>query len=343
MKKTLLSLLAVSILACESEPKNYVTLSGQVLNSNKTKTITVLNREGFKKEIELNDDGSFLDTLKVTEGQYMFTDGKEYGNIYLKNNNTTDISFDSNNFIETLEFSGSDSDKNNFFIENIRLQQEYLTEGLMSKSEADFDQTFTDLKEAYSNLKSSKKGLDQAFFKSVDSEFDNMHKAYKRYHNEKNALIKALPAGSPSPDFKDYDNYKGGTTSLSDLKGKYTYFDIWATWCGPCKVEIPHLQKLEEQYQGKNIQFVSISVDDARRSGSFEKAQSAWRKMIADRNMGGIQLFADSGWSSDFIQAYQISGIPRFILIDPNGNIVNPDAPRPSSSELPTLLNTLNI
>lgn len=343
MKKYLLLVLTLAILACESEPKNYVTLSGRVLNSNPTKTITILNREGYKRDIKVNDDGSFSDTLNVKEGQYMFTDGNEYANIYLKNNNSTSFNFDAEKFNETLKFSGGDADKNNFFIENLRLQQKYLTQDLMSKSEEDFDKAFADLKTAYSTLKSTKKGLDDAFFKNIDSEFENMYNAYKRYHNEKNALLKVLPKGSPSPDFKNYENYNGGTTSLSDLKGKYAYFDIWATWCGPCKVEIPHLKALEKKYHGKNIQFVSISVDDAGRSGSFEKAKLAWKQMIADKDMGGIQLFSDSSWRSDFIQAYQIKGIPRFILVDPDGNIVSPDAPRPSDPSLITLFDSLNI
>ena len=343
MKKYILLLLTIAILACESEPKNYVTLSGNVLNSNPTKTITVFNREGYKKAIKVNEDGTFSDTLNIKEGQYMFTDGQEYANIYLKNNNSTTFSFDAEKFNETLEFSGGDANKNNFFIENLRLQQKYLTEDLMSKSEEDFDKTFADLKTAYNELKSSKTELGDSFFIDMDQEFENMYSAYKKYHTEKNALLKVLPKGSPSPTFTNYENYKGGTTSLSDLKGKYTYFDIWATWCGPCIVEIPHLKTLEKQYHGKNIQFVSISVDDANRSGSFEKAKLAWKQMIADKNMGGIQLFSDSSWYSDFIQAYQIKGIPRFILLDPDGNIVSPDAPRPSDPSLITLFNSLNI
>jgi thiol-disulfide isomerase/thioredoxin len=343
MKKILLLLFVINILACESEPKNYVSISGEILNAPPSKTITILNKEGYKKEIKITDEGHFSDTLNVQEGLYMFTDGKEYGNIYLKNNNNTVLKVDANNFTETLKFTGSDADKNNFFIENLRLQHKYLTPDLMSKSEDDFDKTFVELKRAYTKLKLSKKNLDTTFFTKIDSEFDSMHKTYKRYHNKKNALVKALPIGSPSPIFKDYENYNGGTTSLSDLKGKYTYFDIWATWCGPCKVQIPYLQKLEKQYHGKKIQFVSISVDDARRSGSYEKARLAWKKMIADKNMTGIQLFSDSAWHSDFIQAYQINGIPRFILIDPDGNIVNPDAPRPSDPALINLFNTLDI
>jgi thiol-disulfide isomerase/thioredoxin len=68
-----------------------------------------------------------------------------------------------------------------------------------------------------------------------------------------------LISGKPSPVF-DYENHKGGKTSLESLKGSYVYVDVWATWCGPCRQEIP-LLKVEQQFEGKNIKFVSISVD----------------------------------------------------------------------------------
>ncbi len=126
-----------------------------------------------------------------------------------------------------------------------------------------------------------------------------------------------------SPKFTNYENYDGSTTSLDDLKGKYVYVDVWATWCPPCVKEIPHLQKVEKKYHSKNIAFVSISVDN-------EKAKGKWKKMIKDRKMGGIQLFA--GKDKTFTNGYKINGIPRFILIDPQGNIVNANAPRPSNT-----------
>jgi len=138
--------------------------------------------------------------------------------------------------------------------------------------------------------------------------------------------------GTPSPKFTNYENYNGGTTSLDDLKGKFVYIDVWATWCGPCKVEIPHLKEVEKEFHDKNIAFVSISVDK-------EGAHEAWKKMIAEKEMGGIQLFA--GTDFKFTEEYQIDGIPRFILIDDKGNIVNPDAPRPSNPKLKEILNDL--
>ena len=151
------------------------------------------------------------------------------------------------------------------------------------------------------------------------------------YFNNVNGLV----PGKPSPKF-DYENQKGGKTSLESLKGKYVYVDVWATWCGPCLQEVPFLQKVEEQYRGKNIEFVSISVDNI-------KDQEKWSNLVNTKHLGGIQLLADKDLSSDFIKQYGILAIPRFILIDPNGNIVNHDAPRPSDSSLIDLFNELKI
>ena len=64
-------------------------------------------------------------------------------------------------------------------------------------------------------------------------------------------------------------------------------------------------------------------MDDARRSGTLEKAHKAWKTMVSEKELSGVQLFSGNGWKADFIQDYKISGIPRFILIDPNGNIID--------------------
>jgi len=148
--------------------------------------------------------------------------------------------------------------------------------------------------------------------------------------------LKTVSKGQRSPAFNDYENYAGGTTSLSDLKGKYVYIDVWATWCGPCKVEIPFLKEVEKEFHNKNIAFVSISIDRA-------KDHEKWKKMVANKSLGGIQLFADNAWESGFVKDYLIKGIPRFILIDPNGMIVETNAPRPSSNDLKILLHSLDL
>ncbi|WP_435263524.1 TlpA family protein disulfide reductase [Tenacibaculum sp. nBUS_03] len=140
--------------------------------------------------------------------------------------------------------------------------------------------------------------------------------------------LKITAKGKPSPKFQNYENYDGSTTSLDDLlgKGKYVYIDVWATWCGFCKRETPLLKRLELQYHDKNIEFVSISVDNIN-------AKEKWKQTIDQKEMGGVQLFADKSFGSEFIKKYAIKGLPRFIMIDPDGNIVSRNAPRPSNGE----------
>ncbi|WP_299711613.1 TlpA disulfide reductase family protein [uncultured Tenacibaculum sp.] len=141
--------------------------------------------------------------------------------------------------------------------------------------------------------------------------------------------LKLTAKGQPSPKFEKLENYNGGKTSLDDLigKGKYVYIDVWATWCGFCKKEIPLLKRFEQQFHGKNIEFVSLSVDRP-------SSKAKWKQTIKDREMSGIQLFAGKTQEElQFTKDYLIKGLPRFILIDPDGKIVNANAPRPSRSE----------
>jgi len=177
------------------------------------------------------------------------------------------------------------------------------------------------------------------------SDVENFYKVFiENSTNEENNkeitdsynILKTVAKGQPSPKFDNYENFAGGTTSLDDLKGKFVYVDVWATWCGPCKREIPFLQEVEKQYHGKNIEFVSLSVDKL-------EDHDKWKAMVEEKQLGGIQLFADNSWESDFVTDYLIKGIPRFILIDPNGNIVTSNAPNPSNPKLIDLFNEQKI
>ena len=95
---------------------------------------------------------------------------------------------------------------------------------------------------------------------------------------------------------------------------------MWATWCGPCCAEIPHLEKLVERFKDNDkIQFISISVDTALKAwlNKLEKDKPAWAQFIFPKEE-----------AARFMQAWGISGIPRFILIDRNGkNICGRCAP----------------
>jgi len=161
---------------------------------------------------------------------------------------------------------------------------------------------------------------------------DSQKKEIEKIYNEMTLLNK----GNMSPKFSNYRNAKGGTSSFDDYKGKYVYIDVWATWCGPCKAEIPFLKDIAEKYKGKNITFVSISVDKER---DFSK----WEKMVEEKQLSWPQLFADNSFNSEFIKAYKIKTIPHFILLDPEGKIVLSSAHRPSDAKLIEVFNELGI
>lgn len=141
-----------------------------------------------------------------------------------------------------------------------------------------------------------------------------------------------LRAGMDSPDF-EYKDINDRIVSLKDFRGKYVYIDVWATWCTPCRGELPDLKELEEKMKGKKICFLSISCDK-----DIEK----WKKMVKEEELGGIHV--NTGGDQKFMKAYGIKGIPRFILLDKKGKIINPEMTRPSQKvTLETLLSLKGI
>ena len=168
--------------------------------------------------------------------------------------------------------------------------------------------------------------------KVTDAEFiaeakDKITKTRKNWLERKMAIDNMPQEGEPAIGFT-YPDKDGEKISLSDFKGTLVYVDVWATWCGPCRAEIPSLQQLEADYHGKDITFMSVSVDTNK---------EAWLKMVKEKELGGTQLWAE-GWS-EITKSYAIFGIPRFMLFDAEGNVISTNAPRPSSDEIRGLLN----
>lgn len=181
-------------------------------------------------------------------------------------------------------------------------------------------------------------------FKDTD-DLEGLYKQYmasstnelhKKEITETYKKFKMVVKGQPSPKFNDYENYAGGTTSLDDLKGNYVFINVWSTWSSPNPREMNSLRELETMYKNKKIKFVSISVD---RVVDHDK----WKSVVNEHKFAGIHLFADKDMESSFAQEYLINLTPRYILLDPAGNIVDANAPRPSSKRLTRLFGELNI
>jgi len=122
-----------------------------------------------------------------------------------------------------------------------------------------------------------------------------------------------------APEFA-FNSMDGKLVSLKDLKGKYVYVDIWATWCRPCIEQLPAMKELEEKYRGQDLEFLSISVDN-------ERDKEKWKRMVNEKEMTGIQLYA--GTTSTFHKDYQIKTIPKFLILGKDGEIIDNNPPRP--------------
>ncbi len=354
MKKIIACLSIAAVFSCKQAPepvKDYVTFSGKIENQNSDSLFVYQGRD-FSKTIKVAPDGTFKDTFKIaTPGIYSFYDGGESSSIYLQNGYELDLTLNAQEFDESVSYTGNGSESSNFLAKKALMQENLFPPSLMDMEPADFKTSITGIQTKLKTFVENNQTIDSTLLadetKGVESFMDDMQKSYDGYQKQvaERAAQFAPFIGKPSPDFVNYENYKGGTTSLKDLRGKYVYVDLWATWCGPCKAEIPFLKEVEKEYHDKNIEFVSISVDNGRgfKGNSMELAKEGWKNMIKEKELGGIQLMSDKDWKSDFVTGFNVRGIPRFILIDPKGNVVSADAPRPSSPKLKALFTELSI
>lgn len=344
MNKFILLVFSVLLLtACQKQTEtDYVTISGSLENSQDS-ILSIADKNGILKEIKIDEYGVFKDTLKLnaSKGEIytLFTSPSKRAPIFLKNGYDVTLKGDADQFMDSFIFSGKGAENSNFVIAQIQKSQSIGNpQNIITLEEKAFRKKVDQIKFEYDSILNSYNDLDSAFYASIKIQNEQMVAYFENAYKENLIMGK----GRPSPVFTNYVDIKGGTRSLSSFKGKFVYIDVWATWCGPCIQQIPFLQQLEEEYKNKNIAFVSISTDESQRSGgSWEAAEKKWRNFVKDKNMSGVHLW--SGEDFSFQQAYKINTIPRFILIDPKGNIVDANAPRPSDPNLKNLFTSLGI
>ncbi|HMN32562.1 MAG TPA: TlpA disulfide reductase family protein [Chitinophagaceae bacterium] len=154
--------------------------------------------------------------------------------------------------------------------------------------------------------------------RSADSMFQLLEGKAKTcfYGNEVNKMLsklKAVEVGYVAPNFKLADSTGKKEYSLSDFKGKYVLIDFWASWCGPCKNEIPYLKKAYEMYHQKGFEIVSVSLDDKK-----EK----WTAALRQYQMPWIHISDVKGFNSAVNELYHVPAIPTTLLLDKTGTII---------------------
>jgi thiol-disulfide isomerase/thioredoxin len=156
---------------------------------------------------------------------------------------------------------------------------------------------------------------------------------YARILNERHAELLELNRDKPAPNFTAY-NKDNKPVSLDDLKGKWLYIDVWATWCGPCIAEFPSSVNLQTKLKDKeNIQFVYLSQDSDKKK---------WLEYLDKHSeLKGLNLNLSGEAYQSFYTAYEMNGIPSYILIDDKGNLIEHNMTRPSDPKTLEVLKSL--
>ncbi len=126
------------------------------------------------------------------------------------------------------------------------------------------------------------------------------------------AKLESTAIGQIAPNFT-ITTPEGESISLYDIKGKVKLIDFWASWCGPCRGENPHVVEIYKEYHPKGLEIFGVSLDNNK---------EAWVKAIADDGLVWKHGSYLKGWQSAPAQLYSVSGIPHTVLLDENNKII---------------------
>ena len=137
-----------------------------------------------------------------------------------------------------------------------------------------------------------------------------------------------------APAFEARDK-NGKIYHSADWKGKVVVLDFWFTGCIPCRAEMPYMDRIAEEMKDDPIRFVSLSLD------SGDELTALWKTMVKDQNGPVLPLNVEGGFKSNLAKSYLIRAVPRIVIVDKEGRIVDACAKRPSDPKLKMQLKKL--
>ena len=299
-------------------------------------TTEVDNKGNFTLKGELPNPDFYL--FKLADGQYI--------NLVIKGNDTLKVYGDGKNLFNFSNIIGSDASTqlneflryNQFYTAKLDSAKLYLKnnpgqdQAVNQSFKPVFDQFKGYRQRFIANNNNSPALVATVYTFSLEQEFPSyetvvkqlysgfgesptVQRIYKEYEQNKLLAEKNKPfqPGSAAPDF-ELPNPEGKMMKLSDYKGKVVLLDFWASWCGPCRKENPHVVHLYETYHEDGFEVFSVSLDKDREKwvAAIAKDNLIWKGHVSDL------MF----WQSAAAKLYQVSSIPHTVLIDREGNII---------------------
>ncbi|TDQ06921.1 TlpA family protein disulfide reductase [Pedobacter metabolipauper] len=162
----------------------------------------------------------------------------------------------------------------------------------------------------------------EAFSQPIIARYNKQLKDRKSYELSKDSKLRST-ADSTLQQF------------VAPYAGKVVYIDVWGTWCGPCVAAMPASNKLRsamEKENADNVVFLYLCV---------QSDEQSWKSMIAKLKIGGEHLLLNDDQYSNLKQAYKITGVPHYLIVDQKGNVVLNDAMGPEDAAVKVKLTTL--
>jgi thiol-disulfide isomerase/thioredoxin len=219
------------------------------------------------------------------------------------------------------------TDNYELFIKNINeVLQQTSTFGLKAKQYVFFYWLMFDMKIKGTNL----------FLDTTANALKRDNWISKKYHDvflKERQTYEHLFHGKPAPHLQGI-NTEEKVVSLNDLKGKVVFVDVWATWCAPCIEALPHVQELQEKFKNnKDVIFLFLSND------SREDGDKQWKNYLKEHpEFKGIHVRAREKEDRKFEGGWKVTGIPRYLLIDKQGNIIDAFARNNSYEKLAEMI-----
>ncbi len=185
------------------------------------------------------------------------------------------------------------------------------------------EKAYSYIKQNINNLTSAKLLVDFRYELNEEQQNDIVASASEEFKNVPGVqklidhleVLKKVAVGQKFTDFEMAD-IKGKTHKLSEFVGNgknIVLLDFWASWCPPCRRDIPNLVETYKEFKGKGFEIVGISLDSKK---------EAWEKGIKDLNITWTQLSDLKGWKNDGAALYGVNSIPHTILVDKDGTII---------------------